>query len=433
LLTFIKMKMKKFAILFLFASLQYINAQQTQISVQDSRVITTGVPFLLVAADARAAGMGDQGVATAPDAFSQQWNPAKYAFAIDKQGFTASYTPYLTDLVNDISLGQATYYNRINERSAFGVSLRYFGLGEIELRQNADDQAQIVKPNEIALDGSYALKLSERFSMAVAGRYIRSQLRIPTEGSADAKPASSFAVDIAGYYVGEEAAFSDFNGRLRLGFNFSNMGPKINYDSGASDDNSANFLPAIMRIGGGYDFILDDFNKVTLSVELAKLLVPTPQYRVDPVSVNPVDSNGNNVIDPDETTAAATTNAANIVAANNENASNRADYNKINWVSGIFSSFGDAPGGFSEELKEFTYSIGTEYVYQDSFAFRLGYFHESPIKGARKFFSLGAGFKYNVVKVDVSYLFSASKVKNPLENTLRFSLSFNFGDKYEDY
>ena len=427
------MKMKKFAILFLFASLQYVNAQQTQISVQDSRVITTGVPFLLVAADARAAGMGDQGVATAPDAFSQQWNPAKYAFAIDKQGFTASYTPYLTDLVNDISLGQATYYNRINERSAFGVSLRYFGLGEIELRQNADDPAQIVKPNEMAIDGSYALKLSERFSMAVAGRYIRSQLRIPTEGSADAKPASSFAVDIAGYYVGEEAAFNDFNGRLRLGFNFSNMGPKINYDSGASDDNSANFLPAIMRIGGGYDFILDDFNKVTLSVELAKLLVPTPQYRVDPVSVNPVDSNGNNVIDPDETAAAATTNAANIVAANDENASNRADYNKINWVSGIFSSFGDAPGGFSEELKEFTYSIGTEYVYQDSFAFRLGYFHESPIKGARKFFSLGAGFKYNVVKVDVSYLFSASQVKNPLENTLRFSLSFNFGDKYEDY
>ncbi len=425
--------MKKFAILFLLVSLQNINAQQTQISVQDSRVITTGVPFLLVAADARAAGMGDQGVATAPDAFSQQWNPAKYAFAIDKQGFTASYTPYLTDLVNDISLGQATYYNRINERSAFGVSFRYFGLGEIELRQNADDPAQIVKPNEMALDGSYALKLSERFSMSVAGRYIRSQLRIPTEGSADAKPASSFAVDIAGYYVGEEAAFNDFNGRLRLGFNFQNMGPKINYDSGASDDNSANFLPANMRIGAGYDFILDDFNKVTLSVELAKLLVPTPAYRVDPVSVNPVDSNGNNVIDPDETAAAATTNAANLVAANNENASNRADYNKINWVSSIFSSFGDAPGGFSEELKEFTYSIGAEYLYQDSFAFRLGYFHESPIKGARKFFSLGAGFKYNVVKVDVSYLFSASKVKNPLENTLRFSLSFNFGDKYEDY
>jgi hypothetical protein len=398
------MKMKKFTILFLLASLQFINAQQ------DSRVITTGVPFLLVAADARAAGMGDQGVATAPDAFSQQWNPAKYAFAIDKQGFTASYTPYLTDLVNDISLGQATYYNRISERSAFGVSLRYFGLGEIELRQNADDPAQIVKPNEMAIDGSYALKLSERFSMSVAGRYIRSQLRIPTEGSADAKPASSFAVDIAGYYVGEEAAFNDFNGRLRLGFNFSNMGPKINYDSGASDDNSANFLPAIMRIGGGYDFILDDFNKVTLSVELAKLLVPTPQS---------ADLNGDGLVTTPEE-----------IALRDQN---NADYNKINWVSGIFSSFGDAPGGFSEELKEFTYSVGAEYLYQDSFAFRLGYFHESPIKGARKFFSLGAGFKYNVVKVDVSYLFSASQVKNPLENTLRFSLSFNFGDKYEDY
>jgi hypothetical protein len=395
------MKMKKFTILFLLASIQYINAQQ------DNRVITTGVPFLLVAADARAAGMGDQGVATAPDAFSQQWNPAKYAFAIDKQGFTASYTPYLTDLVNDISLGQATYYNRISERSAFGVSLRYFGLGEIELRQNADDPARIVKPNEMAIDGSYALKLSERFSMSVAGRYIRSQLRIPTEGSADAKPASSFAVDIAGYYVGEEAAFSDFNGRLRLGFNFSNMGPKINYDSGATDENSANFLPAIMRIGGGYDFILDDFNKVTLSVELAKLLVPTPQTGID--------LNNDGEVTPTDQEIAIS------------------DYNKINWVSGIFSSFGDAPGGFSEELKEFTYSVGAEYLYQDSFAFRLGYFHESPIKGARKFFSLGAGFKYNVVKVDVSYLFSASQVKNPLENTLRFSLSFNFGDKYEDY
>ena len=399
------MKMKKFTILFLLASIQFINAQQ-----QDSRVITTGVPFLLVAADARAAGMADQGVATSPDAFSQQWNPAKYAFANDKQGFTASYTPYLTDLVNDISLGQATYYNRISERNAFAVSLRYFGLGEIELRQNADDPAQIVKPNELAIDGSYALKLSERFSMAVAGRYIRSALRIPSGESSDAKPASSFAVDIAGYYVGEEAAFSSFNGRLRLGFNFQNMGPKINYDAGASDDNSANFLPANMRIGGGYDFILDDFNKVSVSVEFAKLLVPTPQS---------ADLDGDGLI----------TSQAEM----DLRTQNNSDYNKINWVSGIFSSFGDAPGGFSEELKEFTYSVGTEYLYQDSFAFRLGYFHESPIKGARKFFSLGAGFKYNVVKVDVSYLFSASKVKNPLENTLRFSLSFNFGDKYEDY
>lgn len=398
--------MKKIALLFILLSTQFINAQQ------DSRVITTGVPFLLVAADARAAGLGDQGVATTTDAFSQQWNPAKYAFALDKQGFTASYTPYLTDLVNDISLGQATYYNRFGAegRSAFAVSLRYFGLGEIELRQNADDPAQIVKPNELALDGSYALQLSEKFSMAVAGRYIRSALRIPSGDTGDSKPASSFAVDVAGYFVGEETAYSDFNGRLRLGFNFQNMGPKINYDAGTSDDNSANFLPANMRLGGSYDFILDDFNKVSLNVEFAKLLVPTPQSS---------DLNGDGLVTTPEELALRDQNIA--------------DYNKINWVSGIFSSFGDAPGGFSEELKEFTYSVGTEYLYQDSFAFRLGYFHESPIKGARKFFSLGAGFKYNIVKVDVSYLFSASKVKNPLENTLRFSLSFNFGDKYDEY
>ena len=396
--------MKKIALLIIFASIQIINAQE------ESFVITTGVPFLLVAADARAAGMADQGVATSTDAFSQQWNPAKYAFAVDKQGFTASYTPYLTDLVNDISLGQATYYNRINERSAFAFSLRYFGLGEIELRQNADDPAQIVKPSEMAIDGSYSLKLSEKFSMAVAGRYIRSALRIPTADSGDSKPATTFAFDIAGFFVGEETAYSDFNGRLRLGFNFQNMGPKINYDAGSSDDNSANFLPANMRIGGSYDFILDDFNKVSLNVEFAKLLVPSPQS---------ADLDGDKLITTQEE-----------IDLRNQN---NADYNKINWVSGIFSSFGDAPGGFSEELKEFTYSVGTEYLYQDSFAFRLGYFHESPVKGARKFFSLGAGFKYNVVKVDVSYLFSASKVKNPLENTLRFSLSFAFGDKYEDY
>ena len=395
--------MKKIAVLLLLTTIQFVKAQE------DSRVITTGVPFLLIAADARAAGMGDQGVATSPDTYSQQWNPAKYAFALDKQGFSISYTPYLTELVNDISLGQVTYYNRFGEegRSAFAGSLRYFGLGEIELRQNADDVAQVVKPFELALDGSYALKLSERFSMSVAGRYIRSQLRIPTEGSGgDAKPASTFAFDIAGYYQSEEDAYGDFNGRWRAGFNFQNMGPKINYDAGTSDDNSANFLPANMRIGGGFDFIFDDYNKVSLNLEVTKLLVPTPQK---------LDVNGDGEITSSERDQVI------------------GDYNRVNWVSGVFKSFGDAPGGFSEELKELTYSAGAEYLYQDSFAMRLGYFHESPLKGARQFFSLGAGFKYNTVKIDVSYLFSASKVRNPLENTLRFSLTFNFGDQYEEY
>jgi hypothetical protein len=388
--------MKKLLILLLvLTSIQIIKAQD--------RVITTGVPFLMVAADARAAGLADQGVATSADAYSQQWNPAKYAFALDKQGFAISYTPYLTQLVNDISLGQVNYYNRINEKSAFAGSLRFFSLGEIELRQNFDDAANVVKPNELALDGSYSLKLSDHFSMAVGGRYIRSNLKI-ADVNTDAVPGSSFAVDVAGFYQSEEIAFNEFNGRYRLGFNFQNMGPKISYDN-TKNDISSNFLPANMRLGGAFDFILDEYNKVSLNVEFAKLMVPTPQ---DP------DLNG------DGTVSAA------------ERDENNNNYKKINWVSGMFKSFNDAPGGMSEELKEFTYSVGTEYSYQDSFAMRLGYFHESPLKGARKFFSLGAGFKYNVVKVDVSYLFSASKIKNPLENTLRFSLTFNFGDKYDD-
>jgi hypothetical protein len=182
----------------IIALLLIIITYQTIQSQEVNRVITTGVPFLLVAADARAAGLADQGVATTADCFSQQWNPAKYAFALDKQGFSLNYTPYLTQLVNDISLGQVNYYNRINERSAFAGSLRYFGLGEIELRQNFDDPANIVKPNELALDGSYSLKLSETFAMAVAGRYIRSNLKI-ADANTDSKPASSFAVDIAGF------------------------------------------------------------------------------------------------------------------------------------------------------------------------------------------------------------------------------------------
>jgi hypothetical protein len=395
--------MKKILILLsLVVSNQIIKAQD--------RVITTGVPFLLVAADARAAGMADQGVATSADAYSQQWNPAKYAFALDKQGFSIGYTPYLTQLVNDISLGQVNYYNRFDEKSAFAASLRFFSLGEIELRQNFDDPANVVKPNELSLDGSYSLKLSEHFAMAVGGRYIRSNLKI-ADVNTDAVPGSSFAVDVAGFFQSEEIAFNEFNGRYRLGFNFQNMGPKISYDN-TKNDISSNFLPANMRLGGGFDFILDEYNKVALNVEFAKLLVPTPQ------EPELIDINNDGTIDASEIVTAR--------SINNEN------YKKINWVSGMFKSFNDAPGGISEELKEFTYSVGTEYSYQDSFAMRLGYFHESPMKGARKFFSLGAGFKYNVVKIDVSYLFSASKIKNPLENTLRFSLTFNFGDKYDD-
>lgn len=395
--------------------MQLSNAQE------NARPISTGVPFLMVAADARAAGMADQGVATSTDAYSQQWNPAKYAFSLDKQGFAVSYTPYLTGLVNDISLGQVNYFNRINEKSAFAASLRFFGFGDIQITDNQGDYLYDVSPNEFAIDGSYALKLGERFSMSVAGRYIRSALKVASE-TVDASPASTFAVDVSAFYQSEEIAYDDFNGRWRAGWIWQNLGPKINYDS---DDNelNGNFLPANMRIGAGFDFIFDEYNKVGINVEFAKLLVPTPQAKI---TIDAVDSNGNGAIDADERNAAQ-------MATNEANAKARDDYRRIGWTEGIFKSFGDAPGGFSEELKEFTYSVGAEYLYQDSFALRAGYFNESPLKGARKFFSLGAGFKYNVVKIDVSYLFSASKVRNPLENTLRFSLSFAFGDKYDEY
>ena len=403
--------MKKIALLLLATFVgQVALAQQ-----DNSRTITTGVPFLLIAADARSAGLADMGVATSSDVFSQQYNPAKYAFALQEHGFSVSYTPYLTSIANDISLGQLTYYNKLNERSAFAGSFRFFGLGDIELRETGDpnEVPRVVNPNELAVDLSYSLKLSERFARAVGGRFIRSALRIP-DGTTDASAATTFAVDIAGYFQSEEIAYDDFNGRWRAGFNLQNMGPKISYDN---DEFNENFLPANLRLGGGFDFIFDDYNKVSVTAEVTKLLVPTP-----PAIIQPTDLDNDGTISPSE-----------IAAANDANTSAQSEYRRTSWTSGIFKSFNDAPDGFSEELKEFTWALGAEYWYQDSFALRLGYFNEHELKGARKFFTMGAGFKYNVVKIDVSYLFSASKVRNPLENTLRFSLTFNFGDTYEEY
>jgi hypothetical protein len=364
------------------------------------RVITTGVPFLMISADARSAGMAEIGVATSADAFSQQWNPAKFAFAEFQQGFSVSYTPYLTDLVNDISLGQISFYKKMNEKSAWASSLRFFGLGNIELRNDVNDQPRIVSPNELALDGSYSLKLSRTFAMAVSGRYIRSNLRVATENT-DASAANSFAVDVSGFYQSEEKAYNRFNGIWRAGFNIQNLGPKISYDN---DEFNTNFLPANLKVGTGFDFIFDEDNKLSVNLELNKLLVPTPQ--------NP-DLNGDGTITAQEYNQSFNS------------------YRRIGWADGIFKSFGDAPNGFSEELKEITYAIGSEYLFRDSFAIRAGYFYENPIKGARQYFTLGTGFKYTTTKIDVSYLFSTSKVRNPLENTLRFSLTFNFGDNFE--
>ena len=379
--------MKKLALLVLFAMVCKVSAQE------DQRVMTTAVPFLTIAADARSSGMGDIGVATSTDAFSQQWNPAKFAFAEQKMGIGISYTPYLESIITDIALLNASFYNKINEQSAFAVSLRYFTLGEIELRQGIDDPGTLTKPNELALDGSYSLKLSPTFSMAVGGRFIRSNLRFPQQGNVDSQAASSFAVDIAGFYRSREIAYDKFDGRWRAGFNISNLGGKIQYDEGGQE----NFLPTNLKFGFGFDFILDQDNVIGLTSEFNKLLVPTPR-----------DFDGDGDIDAED----------------------NAEYQNIGFFNGVFESFSDAPDGFSEELKEFTWALGAEYVYQDAFMVRTGYFNESEEKGSRKYFTLGAGFRFKATQIDLSYLFSTSQVRNPVENTLRFSLTFNLGEEY---
>ncbi|WP_191860760.1 type IX secretion system outer membrane channel protein PorV [Hanstruepera ponticola] len=384
----------------------------------DSRVITTGVPFLLVAPEARGAAMGDMGVATSVDVFSQQWNASKYAFSETKQGVGVSYTPYLTKIVKDISLGYLTYFNKINERSAFAASFKYFGLGEIELVQDENSTPLIVKPNEMALDASYSLKLSEQFAMGVTMRYVRSDLKIDAVDP-EAIAANTFGVDISGYYQSEEQAYNSFNGRTRLAFAIQNIGPKFKYDEGGQE----NFQPTTLRLGGGFDFILDDFNKISVTAEVTKLLVPTPP--VYGTEFEYTDTNGNGQYDPEEDELGAVVTPNVIIDGKDPN---------VGFFQGMFQSFGDAPGGFSEEMKEWTWALGAEYTYQDSFAIRAGYFNEAEEKGARQFFAIGAGFKYNIIGVDLSYLFSSSKVQNPLENTLRFSLSFNIDrGAYQEY
>ncbi len=384
--------MKKLSLFLISAVCLISSTGQAQ---EQDRVITTAVPFLLIAADARAAGLGDQGVATPVDAFSQQWNPAKYVFAESQQGVGVTYTPYLSELVNDIFLGNITYYNRLDERSAFAASFKYFSLGNIEARENPNDLPLILSPNEFTFDLSYALRLSDHFSMAVAGRYLRSDLKLAPVDP-DATAASTFGVDVAAFYQSNTIDFTRFDGRWRAGANISNIGPKIKYDEGGQE----NFIPTNFKLGGGFDFILDNSNKIGSYLEFNKLLVPTPQ-----------DFDGDGDIDAED---------------------NR-EYNSIGAIEGIFKSFGDAPDGFSEELKEITWALGAEYVYEDVFSLRTGYFNESEEKGSRKFFALGAGFRYTVVNIDVSYLFSTSKVVSPLEGTLRFGLTFNFGRQYNEF
>lgn len=360
-----------------------------QFSFAQNRVVTTGVPFLNIAPDARSAALGDQGVATSADAFSNHWNPAKFAFAPNEIGAAISYTPYLSKLVNDIFLANLTYYRAIDDRSAWAVGLRYFSLGEIitgNTPQEILNNPLILRPNEFVLDASYALKLSDKFSMAIQGSFITSDLKLPT-GNNESVAASTVSVGISGFYESYEVPYSNFSGIWRAGFNISNIGPKLKYE----DEGESDFLPTNLKLGGGFDFIFDSYNKLNVSLELNKLLVPSPSV---------VDENG--------------------------------DYSQpsdVGVLSGIFKSFGDAPDGFGEELKEFTWALGAEFMYDESFALRAGYFNENELKGARKFITVGAGFKYNTIDIDLSYLISATRVVNPLENTLRFSLTFNFGEE----
>ncbi|MEZ7856032.1 MAG: type IX secretion system outer membrane channel protein PorV [Polaribacter sp.] len=349
--------------------------------------ITTATPFLLIVPDARAGGMGDMGVATSADGFSLFHNPAKIAFS-NRQILTGiTYSPWLRNLTDDIFIGSGSYINRFSENAAWGADFKYFSLGQIDLTNDRGESNGSINPNELVATGSYSLKLSETFAMGVSLKYIRSNLAFNGTPGNSLQPINSFAVDVSGYYQSLEENYGNFNGRYRLGFNIANIGPKVSYTPGDED-----FIPTNLKLGGGFDFIMDDYNTISTTIEFTKLLVPTPDIQ-DGVNVN--EDKG--------------------------------------FVEGIFSSFGDAPGGFSEELKEFTYALGAEYLYNNAFALRTGYFHESEDKGNRQYFTLGGGFKTNALNIDLSYLINASDVNNPLENSLRFSVSFDLGEIYEDY
>jgi len=352
--------------------------------------ITTAVPFLLIAPDSKAGAMGDVGVATTPDANSLHWNPAKYVFADDDMGFSISYVPWLRALVPDINLSYLAGYRKLNDNEAIAMELRYFSLGDITFTNIVGDVIGQYKPSEFALGTAYSRKLSDNFSLAISGRYIYSNLTGgQSAGGIPTVAGQSIAADVAGYYQSSiRIGMQDVD--LAIGGNISNIGNKISYTETAVRD----FIPINLRLGTALGTDFDDYNKMSFAFDINKLLVPTPpQYAID----------------------------GEIVAGKSPD---------VSVVSGIFQSFGDAPGGFSEEMREINYSVGTEYWYADQFAIRAGYFFEHDTKGGRKFFTFGSGIKYNVFALDFSYLINASRAingNNPLANTMRFTLVFDFG------
>lgn len=336
-----------------------------------------------IAPDARAGGMGDIGAATDPDVVSQYWNPAKYPFCISRAGVALNYTPWLRQLVSDMDLAYLAGYYRIGDYSAVSASLRYFSLGEVY----TTDNLTTINPYEMSVDVAYSLMLSEKFSIAAAVRWIYSDLTY--NPSDDTSPGSAFAVDLAAYYqnyinIGQREC------QLGLGLDISNIGSKINF---GGDDNSY-FIPANLRLGASLMIPIDEYNRLTIAADANKPLVPTMPIR------------GDNESDEDFEVR------------------KQKDYYDLSPISGIFKSFGDAPGGFSEEMQEIRWSVGAEYVYNDKFALRAGYHHESANKGNRKYFTVGAGFKMNVFSLDAGYVIATAK-SNPLDQTLRFTLSFD--------
>lgn len=376
--------------LFVFAlvitTAEFANGQAT---TSGANTITTAVPFLSITPDSRAGGMGDAGVGTTPDLSSQHWNPAKYAFMESEMGVSLSYSPWLRALVDDMNLAYLVGYKKIDDVQTVSSSLRYFSLGDIMFTSEFGEFMGQQSPNEFAIDLGYSRLLSEVFSGSVAVRYIRSDL---TGGQlingVESKAGNSYAADVAFYYYSEFRANRRDN-IFSAGINIQNIGAKISYTDGEVKD----FIPTMMKLGAAYTTELDDYNKFTFAVEANKLLVPTP---------------------PKDTTLFE---EGAIIYPGGINSDKSV-------IAGVFSSFGDAPGGFKEELQEINLSAGVEYWYNNQFALRAGYFYEHENKGNRTFLTAGAGFRMNVFALDFSYLLPTQR-NHPLENTLRFTLSFD--------
>jgi len=359
--------------------------------------ITTAVPFLIIAPDARAGALGDAGVASSPDANSMHWNPAKYAFINNDMGFSMSYSPWLRALVNDINLAYLTGYKRIDKQQTIAASLLFFSLGDITFTNDIGQTIGNFKPHELSFDLAYSRKFSDEFSGAVTLRYIYSNLTNGISvGGAASKAGQAIAADVSGYYR-KPFEIKSQEAILGVGINISNIGNKISYTENTQTD----FLPMNLRIGPSLTFNLDKYNTLSIMFDANKLLVPTPP-------IWKLDSSGQPVKGPD--------GKQEILLGRDPN---------VGIVSGILGSFSDAPGGYKEELREITLSTGVEYWYDKQFAIRAGYFYENATKGNRKYFTLGAGLKYNVFGLDFAYLIPTQQ-RNPLENTLRFSLIFDF-------